>query len=442
MIKEFKLPELGENIASGTVAKVLISSGSMVTLNQPVLEVETDKAVAEIPSTIAGKVVEVRVEEGQSVRPGQVIFTIEEQASTAAEAPVEKEEPTKKAEETAASPVAAPKPPAASQPATAAKPQTPSRASAGGGVVLAAPSVRRMARELGVLLDEVPTSDPTGRVTAEDVRRYAEKGQDAPATPARTVQDENVASTPAGPAPTSAPYAQQDEVERVDMNAVRRKTAEHMTTCWTTIPHVTHFEKADITELEKLRGKYAKKVEAVGGRLTTLGFVIKVIVEALKKYPQFNASVDMANQQLLLKKFYNIGVAVDTPNGLLVPVVRDADKKSIVDVARELPELAQRARDRKLSLEEMQGGTFTITNLGGLGGVGFTPIINAPEVAILGLSRSAIEAVWQEGAFVPRTMLPLSLSYDHRVIDGADAARFMRFVAEGLAQPWTMYLGL
>ncbi|HEX71720.1 MAG TPA: branched-chain alpha-keto acid dehydrogenase subunit E2, partial [Candidatus Hydrogenedentes bacterium] len=224
------------------------------------------------------------------------------------------------------------------------------------------------------------------------------------------------------------------------MNAIRRKTAEHLAHAWSSIPHVTHFDKADITELEEVRKRYAKKMEAAGGRLTLICFVLKVLVEAFRRFPKFNATVDLEHQRLVLKRYCHIGVAVDTPAGLVVPVLRDVDKKSILELAVALPALAEKARARKLALEDMQGGGFTVTNLGGLGGTGFTPIINAPEVAILGMSRSAMEPVYRDNAFLPRLMLPLSLSYDHRVIDGADAARFLRFVAEALENPWAMWM--
>jgi pyruvate dehydrogenase E2 component (dihydrolipoamide acetyltransferase) len=224
------------------------------------------------------------------------------------------------------------------------------------------------------------------------------------------------------------------------MNGIRAKTVEHMTHCWTTIPHVTHFDKADITSLEEVRKKHSSKIADAGGKLTGMSFILKVVAEALKRFPKFNASIDLEGKQVLLKQYYNVGVAVETENGLLVPVLRDVDQKSIQQISIELPQLAAKARDRKLGLDEMQGGTFTITNLGGIGGESFTPIINAPEAAILGVSRSKVEAVHQNGQFAPRTMLPLSLSYDHRIIDGAEAARFTRWLCEALEQPWNLFL--
>ena len=306
--------------------------------------------------------------------------------------------------------------------------------------MLASPSVRRLAREMGVDLGAVPVSDPTGRVTAQDILNFAGQGV---ATPMAALAPAAAPAAAAVPAPVLAGDASSDKWGAVvlePMNGIRRKTAEHMANCWTTIPHVTHFDKADITALEEVRKKHAKKIEASGGKLTITCFIVKVLAHALKKFPRFNASLDLANDQLVLKQYYHIGVAADTPNGLLVPVVRNADQKSIVDIAIELPKLAEKARERKLSLDEMQGGTITISNLGGLGGYAFTPIVNAPEVAILGVSRSTFEPVWQGGQFVPRLMLPLSLSYDHRVIDGADAARFARYICETLEQPWGLFL--
>ncbi|MCF6286749.1 MAG: 2-oxo acid dehydrogenase subunit E2, partial [Candidatus Hydrogenedentes bacterium] len=227
---------------------------------------------------------------------------------------------------------------------------------------------------------------------------------------------------------------------REGMSGVRKKTAAHMTHCWTTIPHVTHFDKADITALEQIRKQYAPAIKAEGGSLTVTIFLMKVITEALRRFPKFNASIDMESEEIVLKQYYNIGIAVETPVGLMVPAIRDVEKKSLQELALELPGIAKKARDRKLTLEDMSGTTFTISNLGGIGGTGFTPIINSPEVAILGVSRSAVEGVFQNGQLVPRTMLPLSLSYDHRLIDGADAARFMRWVAEALENPWKLIL--
>jgi pyruvate dehydrogenase E2 component (dihydrolipoamide acetyltransferase) len=235
-------------------------------------------------------------------------------------------------------------------------------------------------------------------------------------------------------------FSRWGEVDRQDMTSIRRRTAEHMAHAWTTIPHVTQFDKADITELEKLRKQFGGRVEAEGGKLTVTAILVKLIAHALQKFPQFNASVDMANNQVVYRRYINIGIAVDTDRGLLVPVIRDADRKNITDLAVELGELADRARNRKATLDDMQGGTFTITNLGGIGGTNFTPIVNSPEVAILGVARTQIEPVYVDGQFQPRSMLPLALSYDHRVIDGADGARFLRWLVEVIEQPFLLFM--
>ena len=444
MATEFKLPELGEGVTSGTVATVLVAVGDSVSANSPIIEIETDKAVAEIPLPFNGTITAIKVKPGDKVSVGQVILVAErtEGASAKAEAPAAKEEPKPEAKPApAAAPAAPAKPaPAAQKAAPAASPA----ARRAGVKVLASPSVRKLARELGVNLDEVPTADPTGRVSAQDVEAFAAGGASAAPAPESGEQADAPAPVPVRSGPPALSGARSGDrwgaVVHEAMSGIRKKTAEHMELCWTTIPHVTHFEKADITALEQMRQQYAPAIKAQGGSLTVTVFLMKVITEALRRFPKFNASLDLESQEIILKQYYHIGVAVDTPAGLLVPAVRDVDQKSLQDLALELPVLAKKARDRKLTLDDMSGTTFTISNLGGLGGTGFTPIINSPEVAILGVSRSAIEGVFQNGQLVPRTMLPLSLSYDHRLIDGADAARFMRWVAEALENPWKLIL--
>jgi pyruvate dehydrogenase E2 component (dihydrolipoamide acetyltransferase) len=243
------------------------------------------------------------------------------------------------------------------------------------------------------------------------------------------------------PATSLAPdFSRWGETERKPMSGVRRKTAEHVQDAWTSIPHVTHFDSADITELEQLRQRYAKKVAEAGGKLSVTAIALKVAAAALKVFPQFNASLDTEQEEIIYKKYYHVGVAVDTERGLLVPVIRDVDRKNILDLSIELAQLAEKARNKKLAIEEMQGGTFTITNLGGIGGSGFTPIINSPEVAILAISRARLQPVFVDGQFQPRMMLPLALSYDHRLIDGADGARFLRWVAEALQETFVLSL--
>jgi pyruvate dehydrogenase E2 component (dihydrolipoamide acetyltransferase) len=290
--------------------------------------------------------------------------------------------------------------------------------------------VRRTARELGVEIGEVQGTGPNGRISVEDVKAHVK----------RLVTS---GGSGGGLAAVALPdFTRWGSVERQPMRAVRRKTAEHLSAAWATIPHVTQFDLADITNLEDLRKKYAKQVEAAGGALTVTSIAVKVVAAALRAFPHFNASIDMAAEEIIVKTYVNIGVAVDTDRGLLVPVIRNADQKNIVQLSVELAQLSEKARTRKISLEEMQGGCFSISNLGGIGGTCFTPIVNTPEVAILGISRARMEPVYnkESGQFVPRFMLPLALSYDHRVIDGADGVRFLRWVAEALEQPFLLAL--
>ena len=472
MKREFKLPELGENVTQGTVGRLLVKPGDTVSAGQNVLEIETDKAVAEIPIPFSGKVVEIRVKEGQKVSTGDVVLVVDESAagtvSTPAEKPAQAAAPDPVPVQASVTPPIPASVPAPAAPVSSAsvRPPAPSAPVSGRkGPVRAAPSVRALARELGINLEDVPVSDPLGRVSAADVMAWhqaLQQGQVAAspvsAPPAQAVDQTEISVQEVVPPPLAVkdaasvvPAAEaRTPGEPVEdkwgpatvepMNAVRRKTAEHMSACWETIPHVTHFDKADVTALESLRQKYAKTVEKAGGRLTITAFVLKALPFVLKQYPKFNASVDMAGQRVIYKKYYHIGVAVDTPSGLLVPVLRDVDRKSVTQISIELPAIAAKARDRKLALEDMQGGTFTVSNLGGLGGYGFTPIINAPEVAILGMSRTQQEPVWTGGQFAPRLMLPFSLSYDHRLIDGADAARFLRRLIEILENPWVLFM--
>jgi pyruvate dehydrogenase E2 component (dihydrolipoamide acetyltransferase) len=299
------------------------------------------------------------------------------------------------------------------------------------GPVPAAPHVRRLARELGIDIHMVPGNGPGGRISEDDVKLYAKSVIVAAAAGTGTAATHF--KQPALP-----DFSKWGKIERVSMRGVRRKTAEHMWEAWTSIPHVTQQDKADITELEQLRTKFAPKAAEAGGKMTVTAIALKVCASALKIFPQFNASIDMDKEEIVYKQFINIGVAVDTDRGLLVPVIREVDKKNIVELAAELTGLSKKARDKKLSPADMEGGTFTITNLGGIGGTGFSPIVNYPEVAILGLSRSSMEPVWMNNKFEPRMVLPLSLSYDHRLIDGADAARFLRWIAEAFEQPFLL----
>jgi len=542
-VNEFKIPELGENVTAGDVTRVLVKVGDTIEQEQPVIELETDKATIEVPSSVAGVVKEIKVKAGDKVKVGTTVLTVDEagaaekagaekaggekaggekagtaetaktakqdKAASAArttreveepapsedeesgaseeeEGPVEEESPRREAaqrrtdqqvaadqepkeqeepeeeeeeEEERPAPtsgrraevVAMARPARASsessrQGSGKAPTATPSRSAVGqaapveerGRVAPASPSVRRLAREVGVDINAVQGTGPAGRISQEDVKEHAR----------RILSSVGSATAPAGagraPGRPSVPalpnFEKWGEVEREPMSNIRRKTAEHLSLAWNTIPHVTQFDKADITSLEELRKKYAQVVEKAGGKLTVTSILVKVLGAAVKQFPQFNASVDTEKAEIAFKKYVNVGVAVDTDRGLLVPVIRDVDQKNITQIAIEVQKAAEKARARKLTLEEMDGGGITISNLGGIGGTAFTPIVNWPEAAILGVSRGSLEPVYRDGAFVPRLMLPLSLSYDHRLIDGADAIRFLRWVAEALEQPFLLSL--
>jgi pyruvate dehydrogenase E2 component (dihydrolipoamide acetyltransferase) len=451
---EFKLPELGENISQGDLVRLMVAPGAKVAEGQPVMELETDKAVVEVPSSVSGIVKEVRVKEGEKIKVGQLIFTLE----SAAYAPTEPTRPQSapvehvsgqhgarlafqaairaegKTEEQALPP---------DQPQSAAPAfSLPVQLGKVAGTehrhpIPAAPHVRRLAREVGVDIYEVKGSGPGGRISEDDVKAYAKALLQAAASAAQAQPRAGHFAQPQLP-----DFAKWGKIERVSMRGVRRKTAEHLAESWNTIPHVTQHDRADITELEQLRARFAPKAEEAGGKMTVTAIALKVCAAALKVFPQFNASIDIEKEEIVYKQYIHIGVAADTERGLLVPVIRDVDKKNIVELAVELSQLAKKAREKKLTPEDMQGGTFTITNLGGIGGIGFTPIVNLPEVAILGLSRSRMEPEWIQdktgGKFEPRLILPLSLSYDHRLIDGADAARFLRWIAEAFEQPFLL----
>ncbi len=447
---EFRLQELGENISEGDLVRLMIAPGAKVSEGQPVMELETDKAVVEVPSTVSGIVQEVTVKEGQKIKVGQVIFTLQGSAAAQGETTRAPRGPVEhvsgqhgarlafqaairaegKTEEQALPPdqPRAPQPPVFSMPVQLGKVAgTENRPP-----VPAAPSTRRLARELGVDIYDVKGNGPGGRISEDDVKARAKVLVSAAATA--------IAAPVAGHfvAPKLPDFTKWGKIERVSIRGVRRKTAEHLAESWNTIPHVTQHDRADITDLEQLRARFAPKAEQAGGKMTVTAIALKVCASALKVFPQFNATIDMENEEIIYKQYINIGVAADTDRGLLVPVIRDVDKKNIVELAVELSQLSQKAREKKLTLADMEGGTFTITNLGGIGGTAFSPIVNHPEVAILGLSRSRMEPEWIGGKFEPRLILPLSLSYDHRLIDGADAARFLRWVAEAFEQPFLL----
>ncbi|MGD1078473.1 MAG: dihydrolipoyllysine-residue acetyltransferase [Candidatus Sulfotelmatobacter sp.] len=448
---EFKLPELGENISQGDLVRLMIAPGAKVSEGQPVMELETDKAVVEVPSSVSGVVKEVKVKEGEKIKVGQVIFTLEGGAAAQAETTRERNAPVEhvsgqhgarlafqaairaegKTEEQAL-------PPDQPQQTDAAVFSMPAQLGKVAGTenrpaIPAAPHVRRFARELGVDIYEVKGTGPGGRISEDDVKVYAKGLLSAAATAAQAPPRAGHFAQPQLP-----DFSKWGKVERVSMRGIRRKTAEHLAESWNTIPHVTQHDRADITELEQLRARFAPKAEEAGGKMTVTAIALKVCAAALKVFPQFNASIDIEKEEIVYKQYISIGVAADTDRGLLVPVIREVDKKNIVELAVELSQLSKKARDKKLTPADMEGGTFTITNLGGIGGVGFTPIVNYPEVSILGISRSRMEPEWINGKFEPRLILPLSLSYDHRLIDGADAARFLRWIAEAFEQPFLL----
>lgn len=455
-MKQFVIPELGENINSATIVKVLIKPGDVVETDQSVLELETDKATIEVPSDVSGKVLEVKVNEGDQVEIGQLIFTVEEADGAT---PVVKEAPATPAPE--AKPEVKPEPvPVQETPAPVEVPVVTTQQvvaepapfvasgspSADAPKVIAvenqppiltnaapaAPSVRRLAREIGVDVNQVKGTGPGGRILLDDVKLHSKlmHQQRNEAQHIRAEQHQQ-------PLPDFSKYG---DVETVAMSNIRQKTAEHLSHAWHTIPHVTQFDKADITQLEEFRKSYAKTAEKFGVKLTVTAILVKIISSAMKTFPQFNASVDMQNKTIVYKKYFNIGIAVDTEFGLIVPVIKNADRMNIIEISKEINALAEKARNKKVGVADLQGGCFTITNLGGIGGTSFTPIVNSPEVAILGVSKGSIEPVYINGKFEPRLMLPLSLSYDHRIIDGADGIRFLRWVIEALENPMKLII--
>src|SRR5580704_14470539 len=447
---EFRLQELGENISEGDLVRLMITPGAKVSEGQPVMELETDKAVVEVPSSVSGIVKDIKVKEGEKIKVGQVIFTLQSAAPSQTEAARPQSRPVEhvsgqhgarlafqaairaegKTEEQALPPdQPQPRPAAFSMPVQLGKVAGTEHREA----IPAAPHTRRLAREIGVDIYEVKGTGPGGRISEDNVKVHAKALVTAMAAAAQAPPRAGHFIEPKLP-----DFAKWGKIERVSMRGVRRKTAEHLAESWNTIPHVTQHDRADITELEQLRARFAPKAEQAGGKMTVTAIALKVCAAALKVFPQFNASIDMEKEEIVYKQYIHIGVAADTDRGLLVPVIRDVDKKNIVELAVELSQLSKKAREKKITPAEMEGGTFTITNLGGIGGVGFTPIVNHPEVAILGLSRSRTEPEWINGKFEPRLILPLSLSYDHRLIDGADAARFLRWIAEAFEQPFLL----
>jgi pyruvate dehydrogenase E2 component (dihydrolipoamide acetyltransferase) len=419
---EIKVPDIGDykNIP---VIEILVAAGDTVSAEDPLMTLESDKATMEVPAPVAGVVKELKVKVGDKVSEGTLVLTLEAGAAPAA--------PAKDAAKPAPAPVAAAPAkaaapaPAAPKRAAAAPPPLPVISEAAGGLAHAGPSVRRFARELGVDISKVAGSGPKNRILREDVQAYVKAAL----------------ARPAGggglgfnlPPMTPVDFSKFGPVETQALSRIKKLSGAFLHRNWLSIPHITQNDEADITELEAFRKSQADEARAAGIKFTVLGFLVKAAVVALKEYPHFNASLSPDGESLIVKQYFHIGVAVDTPNGLVVPVIRDADKKGLREIAKELGEVSSRMRDGKINPADLQGGCFSISSLGGLGGTHFTPIINAPEVAILGVGKAAMRPVWDGKQFVPRLMLPLSLSYDHRVIDGAQGARFISFLGSVLS---------
>lgn len=445
MPRPFVLPDLGEGLTEAEIVKVLVREGDVIQEDAPLLEVETDKATVEIPSPMSGRVETIHVAPSQTVRVGQVLVTFGDAAAAApGKQAADTLDPTRRpAPETRTSVdngrarQTAPEPSAVRSEAVAA-PRT--------GPVPATPATRRLARELGVDLHAVRASGPGGRVTDADVR--AAVGGPSPAPAPAATPTARAAPAPAKPLATTVTepplprFEQWGPVERQPLSHLRRTIAERMTLSATVIPHVTHFDRADITDLDAVIARNLDTARAHGVTLTLTSFLLKAAALALREHPQFNASLDATAGELILKRYVHLGVAVAAERGLIVPVLRDVDTKPVVELARELAALAARVREGKAALDELRGGTFTVTNIGALGGTGAIPIINYPEVAILGVARARPEPVVRDGQIVPRLLLPLSLTFDHRVADGADGARFASAIVRRLEHPDQLLLGL
>jgi pyruvate dehydrogenase E2 component (dihydrolipoamide acetyltransferase) len=493
MIKEIKLPEIADNVDSAVVLSIHVSKGDKITKEDTIAEMESDKAAFDLPSDVAGEVMEIKVSEGDEVKVGQVVITVEtkeeeEQEEEVADEKGEKEdqEKEKKGEEVVDDEQDedkqddAPKKKSAeknkkktsnkkvseeegqtlteeeeedmdaededredstdhdednearkqeenddesdsrkeAQETKSAEDAPPKKE------VAAAPSIRRLARELGIDIHQVEGTGPYDRISAEDVKSYSKMIAQKSKDPSSSQPDEVLPD-----------FSQYGSIERQALNSIRKRIAKNVQASWQTIPHVFQFDKADISQLETFLDKFGKEGEKEGVKLTITAILLKIMAQALKRFPNFNASLDMKNEEIILKKYFNIGVAVDTDRGLLVPVIKDVDKKSILELSKELGEMAERTRNKEIKPDELQGGNMALSNLGGIGGTNFTPIVYSPNVAILGVSQARTEPVYVDGAFQPRQILPLSLSYDHRAIDGAEGARFLRWFCEALENP-------
>lgn len=454
------LPDLGEDIEEADVLQIYVSVGDLIAVEQPIVEIETEKATLDLPSPVAGTVTEIHVRPGDTIRPGDPVLTVASSEDAppptppvsapaepivipdAADLPDPDEPPASSAAATESPPPREPEPqplqdtrdhpaPILRVPPAARPPLVEGDLES--RPVFASPSVRRFAREIGVDIRTVPGSGPGGRIDLADVKRHSRE------TPAQAPDPVHSARSP-GPLPDFSEFG---SVERVPMSRLRRTIKRNMAASWHEIPHVTLFHTADVTELEQVRSDYRERAEEAGGRLTITAILLKITAAALKAHPHVNSSIDAEADELVLKHYVNLGVAVDTPRGLVVPVIRDVDEKNIIEISVELTDISERARSGDLGLQDFRGSSFTVTNLGGMGTGHFTPVIHHPNTAILGIGRAERRPVWSEPLddWEPRSILPLSFTFDHRVMDGADGARFMTWIADVIRQPLVLALG-
>ena len=435
---EFKLPDLGEGIHEGEVLKWHVAPGATVKEDEPLVDVETDKAALTIPSPRSGKVVSTSGEIGETIYVGNVIVVIDDGSGAAAEPATVAVGAEARASEATAS-------------ARHVGGNGPKPPSVAWGRVVAAPATRRLARELGIDISRVPPTGPAGRVTPDDVRNFADAGTPAPEAPSKTAEPAKEPAFQLDPSGKAAipfleieplpDFSQWGPIETEAVRSIRRKVARKMVTSMTLVPHVAHMDEVDVTALEALRRhERERRADQPGGRLTLLAFVIKAVTAGLKESPVFNASLDFVNEQIVYKKYYNVGVAVDTERGLVVPVIRDTDRKSVLEISAEIERLAEKARKGELEAADLRGGTITITNVGSLGGTAVVPTINYPEVAIIGMARVQEKPVVVDGEIVIRKMLPFTLAFDHRIADGAQAARFASGIVRRLSDPNVLML--
>lgn len=437
----FKLPDVGEGIAEAEIVEYLVQKGDKVKADQPVVKIETDKAVVDLPAPVTGTVVDIPFKPGDSVRVGETLLVIETEAAEDKEAEKPKEEEKKKEEKPSKEEE---KPPKKEEP-RAKEEERPSKVeeAAPAERVLATPHTRKVARELKIDITTVKGSGPHGRITDEDVRKAAEEKEKPAAAPERVAAPKApTAAAVQAPATTGFDFEKYGPTRREPLKGIRKRTAEVMVRSVSTIPHVTHFDEADVTDLMSVVKQEKALAESRGIKLTVLAFLVKAAATGLKQYPQLNCSLDEETGEIVYKDYYHIGFATDTEAGLMVPVIRDVDRKSVLQIAKELQDLSKKARERSIELDDMRGGTFTITNVGAIGGMWATPIIVHPQVAILCPSMAKPRPVAREGEVVIRTMMPLTLSFDHRVLDGADAARYTSFVISLLEDPMRMLVDM